>query len=664
MKINNDFINKIFNQKIRLKTKNDKIKLSKYSEQIPMYDIYSQMIYPITSDNLHYRLIESHYRFISSEVIQWWKNQLKDLDKDDVIYKKLKTNLEIMENYDIETLLETSYKTLYKFSPKLGMSVSICKRNSFHPYAKHLRPYYTKNELIKLGQNNGLVKKLETRQLIDEKLHYEICKVVSKNDISYDNLEEHTKLIIENNAIDWICYYSFTGSYLFNNFLRNQNDETIDDESLKGLLKISETISKAPAFKKDYYFYRFIEDDSFLKNIKIGGYFIDEGFVSTTRDPFYSPGIKQDFGMILLKITIPKNMKGSGLFIENFSLFPNEQEFLLHPYSKLKLISKDDNFKYYHTNKNFEINIGTKYEFVLDSINYNKIKNIKTKNINIPTIYLEDLSYNSDDRISMIENFINQTNSLKQFKLIIDNLEYIFTYQWFDSSDTYSKLFYNKNKDGMLFTCFEDGYPLISIECTDELVVNYLKKIYYHNKFIEMDKNTSYIASLFAKVFKYPEIKLILDYSYNNITSDDTIFKYNNLYCKTLYDYIKNNKKFTSKGTEYKYGFWKLDKILKKKIPSELNNRLPEILKGMTWKKLIIEIIENNFYLYPRLEQWLDKYEDNLIKESYIIINPQRLLGNKGIKYSIPLEIEYSKDKITSKEYKRIFRNSLRRSQN
>ena len=80
---------------------------------------------------------------------------------------------------------------------------------------------------------------------------------------------------------------------------------------------------------------------------------MDKGFTSTTRDPFYSPGLKSNFGLVLIKVKIPAN-KNVGLLIENFSLFPKEEEFLLPPYSKFKLLSKDDNFKYYHINSDFE----------------------------------------------------------------------------------------------------------------------------------------------------------------------------------------------------------------------------------------------------------------------------------------------------------------------
>jgi len=70
MKIDSKFINNIFTRKIKLSNKDDKIRLSKYEEQIPMYDIYSKEIYPINKKNIHSRLIEYHYRFINSEVYE------------------------------------------------------------------------------------------------------------------------------------------------------------------------------------------------------------------------------------------------------------------------------------------------------------------------------------------------------------------------------------------------------------------------------------------------------------------------------------------------------------------------------------------------------------------------------------------------------------------
>ena len=70
MKINNEIIKKIYNESDNLKLKNekDKIKLSEYEEVIPMYDIFSDKIYPVKKENIYYRLIYCHYRFINNEV--------------------------------------------------------------------------------------------------------------------------------------------------------------------------------------------------------------------------------------------------------------------------------------------------------------------------------------------------------------------------------------------------------------------------------------------------------------------------------------------------------------------------------------------------------------------------------------------------------------------
>jgi hypothetical protein len=57
MKINEKFIDKIFNLEIKIKKEKDKIKLSKYEELIPMYDIRSERVYPINKQNLYNRLI-------------------------------------------------------------------------------------------------------------------------------------------------------------------------------------------------------------------------------------------------------------------------------------------------------------------------------------------------------------------------------------------------------------------------------------------------------------------------------------------------------------------------------------------------------------------------------------------------------------------------------
>ena len=351
MKIDINFINKIFNLQINLVNKNDIIKLSKYKDYITMYDIYSQKIYPISKQNIHYKLIEAHYRMINYEIYDWLSNLYNKNKNDKVLGSKFKYNLDVLKNYNIDVLIETTYTALYTYSPLLGLSISICKRNSFHPYIQHLKPYYSKSELIKLGQNMGLIKTaIDVESLIDQDVHYELCKKVSSNDVSIDEIIKHNKYIIDNNLQSWVCFYSFTGSGVFNKYLRNiTKNSLIANNLLSGINTLVKYMENTPALSNNYSIYRFIWDESFLINLQEGDIFIDNGFMSTTRDPFYSPGISGLFGLILIKIQIPKNKKGVGLFIENFSLFPKEQEFLLSPYSRFKLLSKNNNFKYYHT---------------------------------------------------------------------------------------------------------------------------------------------------------------------------------------------------------------------------------------------------------------------------------------------------------------------------
>ena len=157
MKINSSLILKIFNNEIKIKNKSDKIKISKFEEIIPMYDIYSQKIYPINNINVPSRLTDFHYRFITEEIKKWNENMLKK-EKNKDIKKNIEYNLLIINNYDLETLEKTSNNIFFKYNQNLGMNISICKRKSFHKFLDVLDPYYSRKELLKLGLNNGILK--------------------------------------------------------------------------------------------------------------------------------------------------------------------------------------------------------------------------------------------------------------------------------------------------------------------------------------------------------------------------------------------------------------------------------------------------------------------------------------------------------------------------
>ena len=660
MKINLDFINKIFNLEMKITIQKDKDKLSRYEDYIPMYDIYSQKIYPISKKNIHYKLIEAHYRFINQEIYEWINNLYNKYINDEISSKKYKENLEIISNYNLKLLIETSYKTLYKYSPELGLSVSICKRNSFNPYIQHLKPYYTKMELIKLGQNMNIIKTdIDPEKLTDQETHYAICKQVSNNDVSFEDIKKHCEYIIQTNIISWLCFYSFTGSFLFNELLRNDKNN-LPNNYLFGLNKIVKSIEDAPALSNDYDIYRFIWDDSFLSNLKEGETFIDKGFMSATRDPFYSPGINGTFGLILLKIKIPKGKKGVGLFIENFSLFPKEEEFLIPPYSKLKLISKNNNFKYYHIDPQFEKLINRKYEFELIESGYNQIKiknnNLKIKNEdkyhNIKEIVLEGI-----DRFSILKQFISSYSSNKKINLLLNNKKYSFNYQWFDSSESssYKKFYYNTTKDGILFSIFdENGYPWLNIELGQRLVINYLNQFYFGFNNNNINDDTLELISYFGKIFHYKNALIYHKYNSFNILYKDNMYSNFYLFNNSLYDYLKFKKQYLSFNPfiSYEIGYWFLDEYFNKKTESTIINNVK------TNKDLFLNTCNNKFEYYFKMCSLLNS---NIINKPYVIFNIYDKLQSTGENMNFKPNIEYTEDNVLDQDFKLIFRQPIRR---
>jgi len=655
MKIDEKFISKIYDNKIQLKNKSDKIILSKYIDNIPMYDIYTQTINPIKKENLYYRLIDCHYRFIDNEIKNWihqtydkYKIKLKKVINEDMIQikniiERLKKMIDIIDNYDIDTLIDTSYKVLYKYSG-IGLSISICKRNSFHPFILYLKPYYTKNELIKLGYNMGLLKNnIKTDDLIDTNKHFEICKFISNNDVSFDEIKDNSIDIIKQKSISDICFYSFIGAMLLNRFLRNQDEYTINRFFYNRLNNIINTIKKTKPLEKDYQIYRFISDDTFLSHLNIGDIFYDKGFTSTTRDPFYNPGMNGTFGLILVKINLKSKIKQQGIFMEHFSLFPKEEEFLLPPNTMLKLISKDDNFKYYHVNNNFEKLINKKYEFEIIDNDYMFMSNITVVDETIPTFKHNMIQANT--KLDLFQKFKNLTNKYNQ--IIVNKL--IFYVYYFDSSNAYSKFYYNKIEKGLSIIHFdENGYPLIFIELGKEMVVNYIHMYYFYNDKIVIDEKLLLgIVLELGKIFNYKKAKIFNNYKnfyqFNkNYYSNQHMFLYLNHYDDTLYNYLKNNIKPYSFEPFYENNIYDIDLILNK----------------TNAKKELIETIEKDFNQYNTMIEKLQFQQFN-----YGVFNIyDKLLSSGDI--DIMLDMEYSDNTSKDDVFEMIYRQPLRRNTN
>jgi len=659
-----NYIKEIFEKKKHiLKDKAKKILISKYEELIPMYDIYSERIYPITKNNLHYRLIECHYRFLTEDIVLWINNKYKKY-KDD----KNKDNINIILNYDIPTLIETSYRVLYENSKNLGLNVSICKRNSFNKFSKHLIPYYSKDELLKLGLNMGILNKNENINMNDLKIHYMICKKISKNDISSDEIIRHNKFIIENKLISLISNYSFMGSYFMNRYLRNQSN-FLSDQMINTINKLGTMINNSPKLDKPYFLYRFIWDDDFLKDLKIGSVFTDKGFISTTRDPFYSPGIKSNFGLILLKIKIPSNV-GTGLLIENFSLFPKEEEFLLPPNSKLKLISKDDKFKYYHTNDQFEKLIKTKYELEFVKSDFKSYSN-KDNFYNFNEI--KEIDYDQTSKIDAIKIFIenNKSEDGNMF-LKVENKNYVVHYNWFDGTDSYSKFYHNDTRNGLSLIVYDENmYPYINIEFGEEMVVNNLNRYYYYDEYKKLDEIDFKFINILAYNFYYKKYILYLEFNnFSKVTKeDDNSYIYSELYCDSIYKYFKSKTKFFSNITnlqnfiKYDIGYWKLNKLANTKLPDKMYQKLSNLYsKNITIGELIVDIVENHFYYYSKLQNLFSNFDiTDIFEKPYVEIDIESYY--KSLKQNmIQLDIPYDNNQLEKdNDYKLIFRQPIRR---
>lgn len=349
-----------------------KINLSKKISTMPMYDVYTDNIVLVEIDDIYDKLTKFNYR----PVIGKTYDMIMDSGKEKLI--------NFISNFDMPTLEATFYKHIYDRAPETSNKTD-CMRPSFIPFLRTTTPYYTKTELTFLALNMGF----------DGNTN-EICKLVVDNDVSGDILLQHQLYIRDNNADQYIKYYSFLGSDMFNKYLRN--GKIYNPFIERNIINFKKLLENTPAWDKSYYFYRWINEDEFLKNIKVGSVWSDNSFMSVTRQPFIDP-TNHYFGYILMKIKVPMNKKGCGLAIEYYSNFPNEQEIILPP-SKYRLIS-NKNIKYYHPDKEVKDKISAKYIFEFIEANDNFLQKKTREEQEIPQFDFShnNYSYDTSDKI-------------------------------------------------------------------------------------------------------------------------------------------------------------------------------------------------------------------------------------------------------------------------
>lgn len=632
-KITKELVKKIFNLKKKISEK-DKKSLSKFQEIIPLYDIYSHLIYPINFYQIEDYILNKHYRFLSNPQKQIFKNYLeklknRDLSPEEKEFKeKIEYNLKVIENYDLDLLEDTSIKAFYYGSNNLGQSISICRRKSFHPSLEHLTPYYSLNELIKMGQNMNMIKKeISPTDLQDEELHYKICSKISKNDIYAKEILSHQEYL--KNDENMIRFFSIYGSHFVNQNLRfYQNNNTFTGCKYPQFLDYTKNLNNlfinSPGLTEEYYLYRFIQDDSFLNDIKVGDIFVEAGVMSTTRNPFYSPDELDKFGMILFKITVPRGFDKL-LLIEGLSVFPGEQEIIFPPFTKLKLISKDKNFNYYHTNKKIEKIIKKRYHFEI--VGQGKVPEFPEYNFkDIPVVSKLSKLFATNFEERKREFISSLTNSKGFFNIKLEKREIRFLAMTFDSSRAYNHVYMNDDEDGLLLYCFDNNAMKYGIEISKNLVFNYQERFFPNTN--DLDENEIYeLLGIIGYLFGYDSARVYLNYT-----------KHNNLIYPKIFESLKGFKTIN-----FKSGFSEreFNSKMKRSISVDKHPFKKFSVKYKNWEEYF-KYSKNKNSLKDFYNNWNKEYNENILESLYSVIKLDEFYVDNNlqtIKLSVNKEI-------------------------
>lgn len=444
------------------KTKNA---ISKIDNKVPLYDTFANNIFLIDKYDVYERVNNQYYRFPDKKIIKEIKTALKNhkYKSNDELEKRTFRKLTMMNNFmsyfNLKILYRTYIYVFYTYSKYVGEEILTCKRKSFLPQFYHIKPYFTKTEIINMSKNIGEIN-------VNESQLNTLCKLVRENEIGYDILLAHKKYMIKTGSLGLIQYYTLQGSGVMNPYMRNMGiyKNTRSEYFDKMIKPMWNLVLNAPEFNNKYTFYRFVKTDDYLQNLKIGDSFMENGFMSTTRNPFYKSEFHQ-FGFILLKINVPVNRAGVALCLETISHFPEEQEIIFPPRSIFKLIKKDENCIYYHTDEKFNGKIKTKYEF--DWIENKPINFIKT-NSDFDTEMIDFLKIKKStdkllrDKINYFE--ATHVNRAKQFSIKLGNVELVVLTEKYDSTKALKNFYAIGTTDGYALYAFYNNYILFFIE--------------------------------------------------------------------------------------------------------------------------------------------------------------------------------------------------------
>lgn len=617
---------------------------SSFYKIMPLFDIKSKQIYLINYKNVYERILVNNYRFLTDTIRKkFLENNL------------IKGNVNFLKYYDFDILQKTYYKVLYK-SFKYNNFITSCYRSSFDSHIEHIKPYYTSKELLYFGLDWGLITKEEAKTKYNDNF-YDLCVMIKDNDINGETLKNHQKYISDTNSINAIKFYSLFGSYFLNKYLRNKEKKNSNSMFEYNIKYITNVIKKSPPLKTEksnvFIVYRFIENDSFLNDIKIGEHFIEKGFMSATRNPFFKLN-DYVFGYILMKIVIPVNKKGVGLCIEGYSNFPEEEEIIFAPNSKFELIkldiinSKEDNEYDFLLEKTYNKRYTFKYIETENLDSYENLEKINIKTLDMDK-YFDYNKNNVDDKNSytLMHNLLKFIGNLNnQFFCVINNDKLLFNIQPYDSTSVYKPYFALSNKHGLMLYVLNKtygGFDLIIEIGENEMHINYYFKYSLKNEENKIDlENKEWIIWLcklafilnINEIFIYPTYKLASNKKHT--------------YIADVYDYLKYGKvKYKNyEGIKSADVFYGLDVFKKRNVTEIVNinnkNELYQIYannmdKITTIADMYIYVTEQcPFNLKILEEQMFNINGIDTLNDVRYIINVNNFLLNNKIIYNIP----------------------------
>jgi hypothetical protein len=98
------------------------------TSQIPLFDIYTSNLYLIFPENLYLRITYNHYRFPTKKLLESLAEEYKDKKKTGNIIEDRKIDkynlmIEFLNNFNLDILEATFYRTMYKNSPEWGKNL-------------------------------------------------------------------------------------------------------------------------------------------------------------------------------------------------------------------------------------------------------------------------------------------------------------------------------------------------------------------------------------------------------------------------------------------------------------------------------------------------------------------------------------------------------------